>query len=50
MKGKEIETWKYWENIRTAKSLEGEHYNLMLPARPIEPVTKPYFHGLGKQS
>ena len=24
--GKEIETWKYWENIRTGEKLEGEHY------------------------
>ena len=43
--GKEIETWKYWENIRTGEKLEGEHYKSYAAGAPIEPVTKPYFHG-----
>ena len=43
--GKEIETWKYWENVRTGEKLEGEHYKDYLGGAPIEPVTKPYFHG-----
>ena len=43
--GKEIETWKYWENIRTGEKLEGEHYKSYVAGAPIEPVTKPYFHG-----
>lgn len=42
--GKEIETWKYWENIRTGEKLEGEHYKSYAAGAPIEPVTKPYFH------
>ena len=42
--GKEIETWKYWENIRTGEKLEGEHYKSYAAGAPIEPVTKPYFY------
>ena len=26
-KGKEIVSWKYWENTRTGDKLEGEYYN-----------------------
>lgn len=43
--GKEIETWKYWENIRTGEKLEGEHFKSYATGAPIEPVTKPYFYG-----
>jgi len=43
--GKEIETWKYWENVRTLKKLEGEHWKDYYEGAPIEPVTKPYFYG-----
>lgn len=43
--GKEIETWKYWENVRTLEKLEGEHWKDYYEGAPIEPVTKPYFYG-----
>ena len=43
--GKEIETWKYWENVRTLEKLEGEHWEDYYGGAPIEPVTKPYFYG-----
>jgi ATP-dependent DNA ligase len=43
--GKEIETWKYWENVRTGEKMEGDFYKEFTEGAPIEPVTKPYFHG-----
>ena len=43
--GKEIETWKYWENVRTGEKMEGEFYKEYTEGMAIEPVTKPYFHG-----
>ena len=42
--GKEIETWKYWEDIRTGAKMEGEHFKEYSTGAMIEPVTKPYFH------
>lgn len=43
--GKEIETWKYWENVRTGEKLEGQFWKDYYEGAPIEPVTKPYFNG-----
>ena len=43
--GKEIQTWKYWENVRTGEKLEGDFYKEYTEGMPIEPVTKPYFYG-----
>jgi ATP-dependent DNA ligase len=43
--GKEIETWKYWENIRTGAKVEGEMYKDYAAGALYEPVTKPYFYG-----
>ena len=43
--GKEIQTWKYWENSITGEKLEGDYYRNYNEGAPIEPVTKPYFHG-----
>ena len=43
--GKEIETWKYWENIRTGAKVEGEMYKDYAVGALYEPVTKPYFYG-----
>lgn len=43
--GKEIETWKYWENIRTNEKVEGELYKDYAAGALYEPVTKPYFYG-----
>ena len=42
--GKEIETWKYWENINTGAKIEGELFKEYMNGASIEPVTKPYFH------
>ena len=43
--GKEIETWKYWENSITGEKVEGEYYKKYSEGAPIVPVTKPYFYG-----
>lgn len=43
--GKEIETWKYWENPSTKEKFEGEYYTNYYNGELIEPVTKPYFNG-----
>ncbi len=43
--GKEIEGWKYWEDIRTGEKVFGEYYNDYLSGRTIEPITKPYYMG-----
>lgn len=45
--GKEIETWKYWEDTRTGAKMEGEHFKEYSAGASIEPVTKPYFHRWG---
>lgn len=42
--GKEIETWKYWEDVRTGNRIEGEMFKEYQLGGLIEPVTKPYFH------
>lgn len=43
--GKEIQTWKYWENMRTGVKVEGELYKDYAAGALYEPVTKPYFYG-----
>ena len=43
--GKEIETWKYWENMRTGAKVEGEYFGKYRQGEPYEPVTKPFFYG-----
>ena len=43
--GKEIQTWKYWQNMRTGEKVEGEMYKEYAAGAALEPVTKPYFHG-----
>ena len=45
--GKEIETWRYWEDTRTGERMEGEHFKEYSVGAPIEPVTKPYFYRWG---
>lgn len=42
--GKEIESWKYWENQSTGEKLFGEHYKDYSDGLAIEPVTKAYFN------
>ena len=43
--GKEIETWKYWQNMRTGDKIEGLMYEDYKNGVALEPITKPYFHG-----
>ena len=43
--GKEIETWKYWENVKTGEKLNGNYYTDYFNGNTVEPVTKPYWHG-----
>lgn len=42
--GKEIESWKYWQDIRTGAKLEGALYKDYKDGATIEPITKPFFH------
>jgi hypothetical protein len=43
--GKEIESWQFWQNVRTGEKLRGEFYNDYFDGANIEPITKPYFYG-----
>lgn len=43
--GKEIETWKFWENLRTGEKIEGQLYQDYIDGKSVTPVTKPYFYG-----
>lgn len=41
--GKEIVTWKYWENTRTGEKINAELYKDYMNGATVEPVTKNYF-------
>ena len=43
--GKEIETWKFWQNQMTGEKMEAEMYKEYKNGCPIIPVTKGYYHG-----
>ena len=43
--GKEIETWKYWQNMRTGEKIEGALYKEYKNGVALEPLTKPAFYG-----
>ena len=43
--GKEIETWKYWQNMRTGEKIEGVLYKEYKNGAALEPLTKPAFYG-----
>lgn len=43
--GKEIETWQYWENLRTGEKINGECFRDYMEGAAITPITKSYFHG-----
>lgn len=43
--GKEILTWKYWENRVTGEKIHGEFYKAFCDGEPLDPITKAYFHG-----
>ena len=43
--GKEIETWKLWENTHTNEKLQGNYFKDYKAGATIMPVTKGYFNG-----
>ena len=43
--GKEIETWKYWQNQLTGAKVEAEMYKEYKNGCPIIPITKGYYNG-----
>lgn len=43
--GKLIESWPFWENIRTGELMMGSYYKDYFDGDTIEPVTKAYFYG-----
>lgn len=43
--GKEIETWKYWENQMTGNKMNAEMYREYAAGCPIVPITKGYYNG-----
>lgn len=43
--GKEIETWTYWEDLKTGERLNGAYYNEYKLGRSLEPLTKNEFYG-----
>ena len=44
--GKDIENWKYWENVRTGKLINAPMFNEYYKGEPYEPVTKSYYMGM----
>lgn len=43
--GKEIETWKFWENSMTGQKINADMYKEYKAGCPIVPITKGYYHG-----
>lgn len=43
--GKEIENWKFYENVKTGEKVNENMYREYCAGAPWEPVTKPYFYG-----
>lgn len=44
-KGKEIVTWKYWQNTMTGERVEGDFYKEYSDGATLEPITKNYYFG-----
>lgn len=44
--GKDIENWKYWENIRTGKLINAPMFDEYYKGESYEPVTKSYYMGM----
>lgn len=42
--GKDIGTWKFWEDTRTYEKLYGEYFPAYQAGHSVEPVTKNYFY------
>ena len=43
--GKEIETWKFWQNQMTGVKMNAEMYKEYKAGCPIIPITKGFYHG-----
>lgn len=43
--GKEIETWKFWENSMTGQKINADMYKEYKAGCPIVPITKGCYHG-----
>jgi ATP-dependent DNA ligase len=43
--GKEIETWKFWQNQLTGEKVEAEMYKEYKAGCPVIPITKGFYHG-----
>ena len=44
--GKEIETWKFWQNLKTDEKLFGEYFSeYRLGASNLEPISKGHYYG-----
>lgn len=43
--GKELETWKYWENTKTGELIYDDLFDRYKYGEPFVPVTKPFFYG-----
>ena len=44
--GKDPYSWQYWLDVKTSERLYGNHgFDYMKNNRPLEPITKGYFHG-----
>ena len=44
--GKEIETWKYWQDLHTGEKIQGELFKDYQMGKMVEPITKPFFMGM----
>lgn len=42
--GKEIETWTYWEDLKTGEKINNKCYKEYNTGRPIIPITKSYYN------
>lgn len=44
--GKEIETWRFWENLKTGEKLVGEYFSeYRLGQTNLEPISKGHYYG-----
>lgn len=44
--GKDIENWKYWENVRTGELINAPMFNEYYKGESYEPITKSYYMGM----
>lgn len=43
--GKELESWTYWENVKTGEKFNDTLYKDYAVGAPLIPITKPYYFG-----